>query len=720
MQASIEIRTPTGIDLLAVLPAVDQSHGFLELTETSSIRISVTGYNETTKFLIGLHELQAYEKPDGSSLIFASSDLAAEKLAQFDFFSAPFRNQIGRSTLCLEHDGETFQIDVKLDSPKVDETEVSNWIEKICEEFPVFDLPSLMTPISEIGARKNERVGFKSLLSFIKEANTLVDGVNEKVDAPRYLKTTYQRRESTNGNLLNRSAMHSSSWVKPGIRWKPISINGTTIVKKGLKSFEPEKYPSLSGLTSYSSDLNTHLMETLIRLATCCREYNRDIKKKVFEIQELRTQFGSGNSAKFNLFKKYIQEVDHLERKVDALVHKLSALGVQRKQNIESNAFDNRYRQLCIDISDLELCSRQFAKYKETPNTFLGILGLDFIFEFFVFAQLISTVRRLGLKLVDANEGFPLNTYFKFEHKDENYGIRILFDFEVPKYSENQKNFPIWDHWTNNERMRPDFILHLFTKGYEEVVILDAKYKTIKKCESDFNSFRKPESLVVKYGTKLFLSGSNKLAASYVGAICCHTNSTEPTIHKWMTQTNDQELSLSQTSGITSLNSSDDSQLYRLISEIVDKFKQRSIVSPDHETSETSRVESGLSAPEALLKKYERGMQKPSTPKRSINHTNIQRRDLSSEDRAKTLSLADASIVKGMLARGDIPQHIAQYFGVNNGRISDIKHGNTFSDATPAPPDQLPRPGPYPSLEYLIKAKPDLAELFMNYRSRLR
>jgi predicted dehydrogenase len=49
-----------------------------------------------------------------------------------------------------------------------------------------------------------------------------------------------------------------------------------------------------------------------------------------------------------------------------------------------------------------------------------------------------------------------------------------------------------------------------------------------------------------------------------------------------------------------------------------------------------------------------------------------------------------------MLVRGDRQHDIAAYFGVNGGRIAEVSSGdNPYPNATPAPPDQLPTPGPY-------------------------
>jgi hypothetical protein len=60
-----------------------------------------------------------------------------------------------------------------------------------------------------------------------------------------------------------------------------------------------------------------------------------------------------------------------------------------------------------------------------------------------------------------------------------------------------------------------------------------------------------------------------------------------------------------------------------------------------------------------------------------------------------SLTSADAAIVKAMLARNDRQHDIAAWFGVNGGRIADIKTGKTFPEVQPASADNLPPPGPY-------------------------
>jgi hypothetical protein len=61
------------------------------------------------------------------------------------------------------------------------------------------------------------------------------------------------------------------------------------------------------------------------------------------------------------------------------------------------------------------------------------------------------------------------------------------------------------------------------------------------------------------------------------------------------------------------------------------------------------------------------------------------------------LSLADACQVLGMLDRGDRQHDIAAWFGVNPGRIAEVKGGELFSEARPAPTEELLLPDPYHS-----------------------
>ena len=59
-----------------------------------------------------------------------------------------------------------------------------------------------------------------------------------------------------------------------------------------------------------------------------------------------------------------------------------------------------------------------------------------------------------------------------------------------------------------------------------------------------------------------------------------------------------------------------------------------------------------------------------------------------------SLTRHDASQAKGMLARGDRVHDIAAWFGVNPGRIADVKSGRLHPNA-PVARKNLPPAGPY-------------------------
>lgn len=55
----------------------------------------------------------------------------------------------------------------------------------------------------------------------------------------------------------------------------------------------------------------------------------------------------------------------------------------------------------------------------------------------------------------------------------------------------------------------------------------------------------------------------------------------------------------------------------------------------------------------------------------------------------------DASVVKGMIERGDKNETIAAYFGVNQRAISHIRSGQKFKGVKAESAQRLPPPGPY-------------------------
>lgn len=65
------------------------------------------------------------------------------------------------------------------------------------------------------------------------------------------------------------------------------------------------------------------------------------------------------------------------------------------------------------------------------------------------------------------------------------------------------------------------------------------------------------------------------------------------------------------------------------------------------------------------------------------------------EPSRRSLTEEDAALIKGMLLRGDRHHDIAALFGVNQGRVAEIKDGSRFHKVDAADLDDLPPRGPY-------------------------
>jgi hypothetical protein len=65
------------------------------------------------------------------------------------------------------------------------------------------------------------------------------------------------------------------------------------------------------------------------------------------------------------------------------------------------------------------------------------------------------------------------------------------------------------------------------------------------------------------------------------------------------------------------------------------------------------------------------------------------------ESSGLTLTAQDAALIRGMIERGDRHHDIAAFFGVNQGRIAEVKDGKRFAEIASVYHDELPPKGPY-------------------------
>jgi hypothetical protein len=74
-------------------------------------------------------------------------------------------------------------------------------------------------------------------------------------------------------------------------------------------------------------------------------------------------------------------------------------------------------------------------------------------------------------------------------------------------------------------------------------------------------------------------------------------------------------------------------------------------------------------------------------------------------ERDRSIDEAIASLIKGMLIRGDDQSDIAAFFLVNGGRIAEINNGKRFAEVKSAKHDDLPPPFEHSPYELWQKGK---------------
>lgn len=75
-----------------------------------------------------------------------------------------------------------------------------------------------------------------------------------------------------------------------------------------------------------------------------------------------------------------------------------------------------------------------------------------------------------------------------------------------------------------------------------------------------------------------------------------------------------------------------------------------------------------------------------------------------------SLNHREIAIIKGMLTRGDKQHDIAAYFGINGGRIAEVKTGQNVDavGVEPMPENQLPPAGPVMAGRSALRARDTL------------
>ncbi|OUU31043.1 MAG: hypothetical protein CBB97_00560 [Candidatus Endolissoclinum sp. TMED37] len=696
IEAKLESNSANGaVEVFNFFDGLDET---LYVEETTPYRITVKSDSDEISVYLGHLQLSGYRVEE-----FIYFSLEFEQLNDaitFKFFGSIFCNLIGRSEFIFETDEGVFAFDVEIESTKTNKDEVQAWMNSISQAFPIYYSPKSLSPISHLPANIEEKANFASLYSLLKETEELVEKVTKKSKSGSYLKRKFFRNTIDNGGNEIFDYAKPHNWFADNRRWGISSSRNDGQIKVNNVYFEPYNLPKTVGRNSYNTDLNRLLLSSLSSLHISLKIYSKIIIENMGEFHELRTQFRTTRS-KFQIGFRLQQSISNTAGKIEKLLGFLSELQIEPINQPRAPVGDRRYEALISDISTINRLNLTYRKYAEKGEEKLGILGLDKIFEMFCYAEVVNSLIDIGFEIVDMDEENTINQYLSLWNQEKKLGLRILYDAYVPKSDDDTSGYPIVDYFKFGERKRPDFLLHFYNDEHEKIAILDAKYKSTEKCIKDFKKFN-AENLLVKYGTKFFSKSEQYLPPFFIGAICLNNDAEKQCESTLLVSERGNSFALApyQEVSIVELHSSDKSSLENTLKHLIQKFESYPLHPNPENIIDTSKPVIGLT----------KGLRKFG-PKIDIRKSNISIVKLGSENpifrnrstRAPTLSNNDAAQIKGMLLRGDKPQDIAFWFGVNNGRISEIKGGVNFNYVAPAPPEKLPRKGPYPAVREFLE-----------------
>ena len=450
-------------------------------------------------------------------------------------------------------------------------------------------------------------------------------------------------------------------------------------------AFEPVKYPSKKPVKNFNTDLNRRLLLRLKEVALLLQKFLHQCNETNAKKLELRSQFETSES-KLNLIQIIQKRLQISNEIVGQLIFRLESLGVKSISGEIKD--DSRFRELTQNIMKLECLLMPLRKLSILHENLLTIPSNDLLFEYFSYAMMVKAIEELGFVICEVGSSAPVPFYMKFIRKMDGVEVSVFYDQTIPKIGRNKYFHPLVDNNRSSSK-RPDFIFHIRSNGFDSVFVADAKFKKVKKCLKDnFGTQLNSDHIVGKYSSGISQLGNFGRPPFFILGICLAENTkSESEYHSGF---HDKVQRFSETSplvqsGAIALGHEGDGQLITFFSEAIDFHKLLAGVMPHSE----------------VLDFHEPEEEKRGPPSGSGRVDKAQRYSQSSHHKAPTLNEADAAEIKGMLMRGDKPQDIAFYFGVNNGRISEIKSGTKFMEVV-AKKQELPPPGPYPAIRDLI------------------
>lgn len=704
---SVQKISSSGLEEVYLADFTSAFPDILSVLENSEYRIVIYEAAITGVWL-GDFALQQHEFSAGEQSVsiftgeFTASALKHEESKPLNsrYFSKLFENSVGFSELTVECDGVSYRVPIEILSTKVAEEELYRWVQTIADVFPIYLSEFHFSPVVSGKTSADENFGAKSLSTLIKELGGIISEVKASIYRSGYLASN-PKKVYPDGAFSDEFYIKSLENVfKHNQDWRRTSLRSDTLVRKGIFCFEPTKFSHPELGKNFDHPINSNLFDRLRHVGALLNGFYKQLNTSNVSPKIRGSQFSTKES-KVDLQEAYRSMIGKILKNVEGIISELEQLGVKSRERLNHRT-DFRHELLNSHVHRIHQIINFFRKLDIAGDLNLGLPSTDEVFEQFCFAEIVNVfVNKLSFTIVDSGVSFPVNYYIHLYNDVTGEDVRIFYEYPIFKDNNSTPALPFADMFKFGGEKRPDFTIHIQHEDFESIAILDAKYMRRDNAERKFKVFN-GENLISKYGTKFVQTSGFGFPAIFVGAIYpSEQNDLELTKFESLLSPKasvDSNTPALQQLGIASLSSASDKGLTDMLRAILAHSRNLRSKLPSFTVSELIKPEQYIFDGFKLL------------PGRDAKKNTSQKDETQSSSRntrhsAPTISEADAKIVKGMLRRGDKQQDIALFFGVNQGRITEIKKGEIFQNVEGLPFDQLPPQGPYPLIRDFLGFK---------------
>lgn len=665
-----------------------------EKIEISSIREEPTPVLETgfyrfffdnkeldAEIYVGNLKLQSITAEGGSIYYLKQENQISE-------FSQLFINQIGFVNIDVWSNGTLlFTRYVEIESAKISQSDLEVWINTIQSVFPIANIGSDFSPMSKIKVNFSNEKGFFSFSSFSAEFVDFLSQLNTDFQKPGFLKRSF----SSDNRLGSGGAIdHSkhSMWLNGNINWKKTKFLQNSLITRNTVSYEPIKYPTKQVLIDYDTDMNQALLARFIDAEVLIDRFLLKCKKTSVGDLDVRNIQFENKINKLNLIEVIRSRLQRCSGHLHEFISRLKDLGVRPKRNLSK--YDVRFIELTNTISALDIFLKPLRQIDQISQNYLALPSTDYLFEYFSFAVAIEAFQKIGFDVSDVGEGVPVPFFVRLNRSKDKAQITIFFDQTIPKIGRDSYYHPLVDKNRTRSFKRPDFIIHINKDNFDTTFIIDAKFRRLKETmRKNFGTKLNSDHLVGKYTSGISQIGTLGAPPFFILAMCLADNTEGETEFK--SSLHDSISVFSPQSPLVQSGAlAIGYQGYDKISDFFSNaIKFHGFLSEHAHGTNIERIEFARPKAEVLPLIKTKNVRTPKEAASSWTHL------------APKINETTAAEIKGMLSRGDKPQDIAFYFGVNNGRISEIKNEVMFKDIAAKRID-LPPAGPYPSVRDLL------------------